>query len=58
MNRMKENDYIAEYVRERRPEIITSVDYLTWRFVKAFNNCMDGFSGAIDKCIKEIKKNG
>lgn len=52
---MTENDYIAEYVRERRPEIITSVDYLTWRFVKAFNNCMDDLSDAIDKCLKEYE---
>ena len=55
---MTENDYIAEYVRERRPEIITSIDYLTWRFSKALDNVLLGFSDAIDKCIKEVKKNG
>lgn len=28
---MTENDYIAEYVRERRPELITSFDYIGWK---------------------------
>ena len=53
---MTENDYIAEYIKERRPEIIISVDYLAWRFVKALNNCMDGLSDGIDKCLKEVQK--
>ena len=31
---MTENDYIAEYVKERHPGIL-SIDYATWRLARA-----------------------
>ena len=33
---MTENDYIAEYVRERHPEIL-SIDYAAWRLARAIS---------------------
>jgi hypothetical protein len=30
-----ENDYIAEYVKERCPEVIQTIDYSLWRVSKA-----------------------
>ena len=53
---MTENDYIAEYVKEKRPEILCSFDYITWRFSKSLDNILLGFSDAIDKCLKEVRK--
>ncbi len=32
---MTENDYIAEYVKERCPEVLETIDYSVWRFGKA-----------------------
>ena len=32
---MTENDYIAEYVKERCPEVIQTIDYSLWRLRKA-----------------------
>ena len=32
---MTENDYIAEYVKERCPELLNTVDYGLWRLSKA-----------------------
>lgn len=32
---MTENDYIAEYVKERCPEVIHTIDYSIWRLSKA-----------------------
>lgn len=31
---MTENDYIAEYVKEKRPEIISGLDFAAWRLTK------------------------
>lgn len=33
---MTENDYIAEYVRERHPGIL-SIDYAAWRLARAIS---------------------
>lgn len=35
---MSENDIIAEYVREKRPEILTSVDFGLYKFSLAWRN--------------------
>ncbi|QHJ73812.1 hypothetical protein [Butyrivibrio virus Ceridwen] len=46
-----ENDYIAEYVKERCPEVIQTIDYSLWRLGKgvseAVQTLVDGFK-AID----------
>lgn len=28
---MSENDYIAEYIKENRPEIVHSIDFYCWK---------------------------
>ena len=35
---MSENDYIAEYVKEKRPELIKSFDYQIWKMIKILEN--------------------
>ena len=35
---MTENDYIAEYVKERHPGIL-SFDYAVWRLARAVSEC-------------------
>lgn len=35
---MTENDYIAEYIKEKRPEIIETPSYLIWRIGKTVSN--------------------
>lgn len=43
---MKENDYIAEYVRERRPEIITSFDFVGWKMCRIMQNAVKDIANA------------
>lgn len=41
---MSENDYIAEYVKERYPEVIHTVDYAIWKFGKEISNVASKFA--------------
>lgn len=43
---MSENDYIAEYIKERYPELIRTTDYAVWRFTKALSNVASKFAKA------------
>lgn len=38
---MTENDYIAEYVKERCPELLNTVDFSLWKFRRALNEAID-----------------
>ena len=46
---MSENDYIAEYIKERRPELIRSFDFVFWKMSRITENAVkkiiDAFSG-------------
>ena len=46
---MSENDYIAEYIKERRPELIRSFDFVFWKMSRitadAVKKIIDAFSG-------------
>ena len=44
---MNENDYIAEYVKERHPEIVESFDFAMWKLVKVAIKMRDDFFEAI-----------
>lgn len=44
---MTENDYIAEYVRERIPELITSYDYLCWKTYRLLREAIRNIVRAI-----------
>lgn len=37
---MSENDYIAEYVKEKRPEIIGTIDFVVWKIGKEISNAV------------------
>ena len=43
---MTENDYIAEYVKERRPEITTSLDFVGWKMARIFQNAVKDIANA------------
>lgn len=43
---MTENDYIAEYVRERRPELITSFDYIGWKMCRILRETIGNIARA------------
>ena len=46
---MSENDYIAEYIKERRPELIRLFDFILWKMSRitanAVKKIIDTFSG-------------
>ena len=44
---MTENDYIAEYIKEKRPEIIDTLDFHLWKLVKTLTNVMNNVTNAI-----------
>lgn len=46
---MTENDYIAEYIREKRPEIITSFDYVGWKMCRIMKDALRGFTDTFCK---------
>lgn len=35
---MSENDYIAEYIKEKKPEIIGTIDFVVWKIGKLVSN--------------------
>lgn len=46
---MSENDYIAEYVKEKRPEIIGTIDFVAWKFRKVVSNTVKTVTEAIKR---------
>lgn len=44
---MTENDYIAEYIKEKRPELIKSFDYLIWKMGKILENFAEDVTDAL-----------
>lgn len=54
---MKENDYIAEYIKEKRPEIITSCDFLFWRICRTAREALNGIAEALKNMdASELRK--
>lgn len=63
---MTENDYIAEYVKERCPELLNTVDYSMWKLGKAASEfvqtiadsikAIDWSKVPIDDLVKECEK--
>ena len=43
---MSENDIIAQYVREKYPEILTSVDFELYKFFLAWRNMVNDLKEA------------
>ena len=48
---MTENDYIAEYVKETRPEIL-GFDFAIWKTARTLKNFVDEFSKAFTKSLE------
>ena len=44
---MTENDYIAEYVKERCPELLNTMDYSLWRLGKAVSVAVQTIADSI-----------
>lgn len=44
---MSENDYIAEYVKEKRPEIIRTVDFMAWKMCRIVKNVANDIATAV-----------
>lgn len=49
---MKENDYIAEYIKEKRPEILTSPSFIFWKMAKIAGNTLSGIAKIL--CEKDF----
>lgn len=45
--KMTENDYIAEYVKEKRPEIIHTLDFHFWKFGRVIKNVGDAIKAIL-----------
>lgn len=44
---MTENDYIAEYIKEKRPEIISSLDFVFWKIGKSVEVAISGIASGL-----------
>ena len=44
---MTENDYIAEYIKEKRPEIISSLDFIFWKIGKSVEVAVSGIASGL-----------
>ena len=61
---MTDNDYIAEYVKERCPELLNTVDYSLWKLGKAASEAVQTVVDSIKAIdwgkvpIDEIMKGG
>ena len=55
---MTENDYIAEYVKERCPELLNTMDFSLWRFRKASEEAMDVLCDRLSNISKAWGKLG
>lgn len=55
---MTENDYIAEYVKEKRPELINSFDFIGWKLARMLANSLATLpEEELEKIMEEGKDN-
>ena len=47
--KMSENDYIAEYVKEKMPEITHTFDFAMWKMMRSFKNFAEKISEIFKK---------
>ena len=55
---MTENDYIAEYVKERCPEVIQTVDFAFWKLGKSISEFGEELVKSFKWHPKEDKTDG
>ena len=53
---MTENDYIAEYVKEKRPEIIDTLDFATWKLGRCISDIVNETARALRGIVQESSK--
>lgn len=54
---MSENDILAEYIKEKHPEILTSVDFAVYRLGRACRKLAEDFLEAFKKIdLTELKE--
>jgi hypothetical protein len=53
---MTENDYIAEYIKEKRPEIISSLDFIFWKFSKSVEDAVSGLASGLNNIFISEKE--
>lgn len=52
---MNENDYIAEYVKEKYPKLISGADFMFWKITKGISETVKAFCDSV-KNIAYITK--
>lgn len=53
MMMMTENDYIAEYIKEKKPQMLKSLNFMAWKTQAMSKNMKDEIADAIKKAINE-----
>ena len=51
---MTENDYIAEYIKEERPEIISGLDFAAWRLTKTMHIVAEQLKEGLEKAFEGV----
>lgn len=49
---MSENDYIAEYIKEKHPELISGMDFALWRIGRTISHLCEQVTDAVRQYIK------
>ena len=50
---MTDNDYLAEYVREKRPELVGSMDFAIWKIARMVRNMGEELTKAFTKALND-----
>lgn len=53
-NKMTENDYIAEYIKEKRPEIISSLDFIGWKIARMITDSINSFADTLADFARSV----
>ena len=51
---MTENDYIAEYVKEKLPSILNTADFRIWKCIKTVSNVVDEITDTLVEAFRNI----
>ena len=50
---MTDNDYLAEYVREKKPELVSSMDFFNWKIARMVRNMCEELAKAFKKALND-----
>ena len=51
---MTENDYIAEYVKEKLPSILNTADFRIWKCIKTVSNVVGEITDTLVEAFRNI----